>query len=115
MSLAAAMPGSTGAFAPVASSVRSAGAVTSGTVVSVTVTVCVALPALPAVSVTLQMTVCAPTVKGPVTSGCGVRSPSTISVAVAAPGSTPVAAAGASRGRAAGGVTTGGGVLGAGH
>src|SRR3989304_74021 len=94
MSDAVATPISTAVFAPVASSVRSAGAGASG-------------PVGPALSVALQVIVCSPTVNGPVMSGVAARSPSTMSRADAAPRSTAVAGPVAPRGKAGGGSTCG--------
>ena len=98
----------TAPLAPVASTVMFAGGVTTGAVVSVTVTVCVAVPVLPAPSVALQVTVVAPTANGPVISGVGVNDPSTSSLALAEPSDTGVVGPLASTVTSAGGVTTGG-------
>ena len=85
LSDAVATPNTTVVNSPVDSTVISAGAITSGGVVSRTITLCVAEPILPAASVTLQVTVFDPNAKGPVLFAIGVNTPSTLSVAVAVP------------------------------
>jgi len=62
---------------------------------------------LPAASVTLQVIVCVPTVKGPESFGVGIRLPSTRSVAMALPNKTTVVALVASAEISSGAVTIG--------
>jgi len=91
----------------VASVEKLAGGFGVGAPVSVMVTVCVAVPVLPAASVALQVIVWTPTVKGPESFGAGTRLPSTRSVAVALPNTTAVVAPLASVVISSGAVTVG--------
>ena len=85
VSVAVAVNVTTAPLGPVASAVISAGTVTTGAVVSTTVTVKSADPVLPAVSVAEQVTVVGPSAKVLPDAGVqtGVIEPSTVSVAVA--------------------------------
>ena len=89
-SVAVALPIATSVVVPVASAFILAGGVTVGAPPSVIVTVCVAVPVLPASSVAVHVTTVTPTGKGPVLSAVTVTEPSTKSVALAAPRPTAV-------------------------
>ena len=109
MSVAVAVNVTTAPAELVASVVISAGTVTTGSVVSRTVTVKVADPVLPAVSVAEQVTVVGPSGKVLPDAGVqtGVIEPSTVSVAVAVNVTTAPAELVASVVISAGTVTTG--------
>ena len=94
------------------STVMFAGTVSTGAVVSLTVTFCVAVPVLPAASVALQVTECVPTANGPTGLAVGMILPSTPSVAVAEPKFTAVLGPVASTVISFGAVTVGGVVSG---
>ena len=85
LSVAVAVPIATGVNAPVATADTSAGAVTTGAPLSFTVTACVAVLVLPALSVALHVTIVVPKGYGPALSIVGVTAPSTLSTAVATP------------------------------